>query len=160
MPEVIVIAALDDHRAIGRHGDIPWRIAEDWKRFKNLTMGYPIIMGRLTFESLPSTLTGRKIIVVSRRSEYQPAGADVASSVRQAIDLAITKYEPTQIFIGGGSSIYKEALPFSDMLMLTHVHGDFDGDTFFPEYKEFDRIVSREQGSDPKHSFEYVNLRR
>jgi len=135
MPEIIIIAAMAENRVIGRSNAIPWSIKEDMQRFKQLTSGWPCIMGRKTWESLPKKpLPGRLNIIVSksmsRDSSSAPPGVKICESLSSAIDDCVS-YE--KIFICGGENIYKEAMSVADKIELTLVHGNYEGDTFFPE---------------------------
>lgn len=146
-PEVVIIAALaENDRLIGNGLDLPWKIPADLKRFKALTFGHPVIMGRRTFESLlfqfGGPLKGRDNVVLTRQSaDFDDASVHVHHSLEDAI--AAFAHSPL-VFIGGGACVYKDALPFADRLELTLVEGDFKGDAFFPPYEhllgiEFDR---------------------
>lgn len=135
MPTISIIAALTQDRAIGRHGDLIHHISADLRRFKTLTMGHPIIMGRKTFESLPKgALPGRRNMVVSRRGNACNApGAEVFTSLEEAI----TALAPDdEAFIIGGGQIYASAIGMADRLLLTEIDEapPADADTFFPEY--------------------------
>src|SRR5690349_5756939 len=129
MPKLSLIVAMTPNRVIGRDGTLPWRLSADLQRFKRITMGHPIIMGRKTFESIGRVLPGRTTIVVSRRKDYSPTGALLAESLPAAIDLAGTSDEA---FIVGGSEIYRAALPLVQRLYITMVQADIQGDTYFP----------------------------
>lgn len=126
----LAIVALNSDRVIGRRGDLPWHLSEDLKRFKTLTMGHPVIMGRKTWESLPKRpLPGRQNIVVSRNPEFVAEGAETATSIEEALQLC----NDSEPFIIGGGSIYTAALPLCSQLMVTEVDMKIDdADTFFP----------------------------
>lgn len=131
MTDIEIIVAMGQDRAIGRRGDLAFHICEDLRRFKELTMGHPIVMGRKTFESLPKgALPGRRNIVVSRNPEYSAPGAEVFGSLREAIEACAGA---PKVFIIGGGQIYRQALPDADVIHLTLVDADTpDADTFFP----------------------------
>lgn len=131
-PRVNIIVAVAPDLAIGRKGDLLFHVSADLKRFKSLTMGYPIVMGRKTFESLPKgALPGRRNIVISRNQAYTAAGAEVATSLDQAIAMCAGAEE---IFIIGGAQIYNEAMPKADRLLLTRFDRTLpDADCRFPE---------------------------
>ncbi len=137
-PIVIVAGMAHKTRAIGMKNGLLWHVPEDMKRFKRLTLGHPVIMGRKTFESileiLGKPLPGRTNIVVTRDTSYQPDGAKVAHSLEEAIDIANSE-DPTEIHIGGGSEIYRQALPLVSRLNITWFFDDKEGDTFFPEFE-------------------------
>lgn len=145
-PIVIVAGMANKTRAIGMKNGLLWHVPEDMKRFKRLTLGHPVIMGRKTFESileiLGKPLPGRTNIVVTRDTSYQPDGAKVAYSLEEALDIANAE-NPTEIHIGGGSEIYRQALPLVSRLHITWFFDDKEGDTFFPEF-ENDFIVTTE----------------
>jgi dihydrofolate reductase len=127
-----IIVAMSENRAIGLEGDLPWHLSPDLKRFKKLTMGHHLIMGRRTFESLRVPLPGRHIIVLTRRPGYQAEAGQVAASLEKALELAAAAGEE-EVFIGGGAEVYARALPLADRIYLTLLHARIAGDTFFPE---------------------------
>ncbi|MDE5913620.1 MAG: dihydrofolate reductase [Muribaculaceae bacterium] len=133
-----IIAAIDRHGAIGRNGDLLFHISADLRRFKQLTMGCPIIMGRKTFESFPKgPLPGRRNIVVTRNAEYSRPGIETASSLEQALALAA---DAPDVYIIGGGEIYRQAPPLATRLDLTDIDATVtDADTFFPPIP-FDRF--------------------
>ncbi|MEK6248518.1 MAG: dihydrofolate reductase [Planctomycetales bacterium] len=125
-----IIVAMDRNRVIGRDGGLPWHISADLKRFKQLTMGQPIIMGRKTYDSIGRPLPGRRSIVISRNRGYAAEGVEVVRNLDEALRLAESAEE---VFVIGGSSIYELALSLTDRLCITQVAAEVDGDTFFPE---------------------------
>jgi dihydrofolate reductase len=134
MTEIIVIAAIAQNGVIGRSNGIPWRLSDDFARFKRLTMGHPCIMGSLTFESLPAKsrpLPGRENIVLTRNTNYHPKGTTVFHTFAAAID-HVRRQRVDQAFIAGGAEIYRLGLVIADRLELTRLHHDFSGDRFFP----------------------------
>ena len=130
-PRIYLVAAVASNGIIGAKGELPWRLPEDLKHFKRLTMGHPVIMGRRTWESLKGPLPGRENIVVTRNRGYEAPGAAVASSLEGA--LALCADEPV-IFVIGGSTLFEESLPIAAGLVMTEIHKDFEGDTWFPQY--------------------------
>jgi dihydrofolate reductase len=130
-PRVYLVAAVASNGIIGANGQLPWRLPEDLKHFKRLTMGHPIVMGRKTWESLKGPLPGRDNIVVSSRPGYEAPGAAVASSLEAA--LALCFGEPV-VFVIGGARLFAESLPIAAGLVMTEIHRDFAGDTCFPDY--------------------------
>ena len=128
--EITMIVAAAANHTIGKDNQLLWHISEDLKRFKQLTSGHAIIMGRKTFESLPKALPNRTNIVITRKKDYSAPGAHVCHSLEEALEMASTDPQP---FIIGGGEIYKQALPFTDTIELTRVHKAFEGDAFFPE---------------------------
>ena len=129
---VSIIAAVADNGVIGWDGGLPWHLPADLKRFKKLTTGHHMVMGRRTWDSIGRRpLPGRPTIVVSRDPAFVAEGARVARSVEEALELAAGADE---VFIAGGQAIYREALPVADRVYLTRVHARFEGDTFFPAF--------------------------
>jgi len=141
---VYLVAAVAANGVIGAGGKLPWRLPEDLKHFKALTLGHPVIMGRKTWESLGKPLPGRENIVVTRAAGYDAPGASVASSLDAA--LALCAGEPT-VFVIGGGELYAEALPVADGLVLTEIQRDYAGDARFPPY---DRAAWRETQRKPQ----------
>ncbi len=127
---ISLIAAVSENGVIGRDNQLPWRLSSDLQRFKVLTMGHHLIVGRKTFLSIGQPLPGRHMIVLTRDAAYRPSGVQVAGSLPEALDL-ISGDE--KAFIGGGSELFKEALEQVDRLYLTIVHAVVKGDSFFPE---------------------------
>jgi len=161
-PIISAIAAIGArNRALGRGNDLIWKIPEDMERFKKLTTGHPVIMGRKTYESIGRPLPNRTNIVVTRDTGYVAAGCVIAHSVDEALEKA-RAVEQKEIFIIGGSYIFNEALPHTNRLYLTLVDSDEEGDVYFPEYeKEFTHELEREdhQTSDGLH-YTYLTLER
>jgi len=135
---VALVAALTRNRVIGRAGALPWRLREDLRRFKALTRGHSIVMGRKTWETLDAPLPDRHHILITRQAGYAAPGADVVHDLDAA--LAAARSDP--VFILGGGEIYRLALPRADRMHLTHIDAELEGDAFFPEFDESDwRIV-------------------
>lgn len=130
---VTLIAALAKNRAIGINNTLPWRLPEDLKHFKALTLGHPIIMGRKTWDSIGRPLPGRTNIVISRSTDYAPAGALLATSLDAALRLALDS-GAAEAFVIGGADIYRQSMPFADCLQLTEIDHEFAADTFFPSF--------------------------
>lgn len=126
-----IIVAVAENGVIGRGGTLPWHISADLKRFKQLTMGHTIIMGRRTWDSLGRALPGRRSIVVSRNPQFRAVGAEVALSLDAALALSAGD---TEAFVIGGASLYEEALAKADRLYITRVEAAVDGDTHFPTF--------------------------
>jgi dihydrofolate reductase len=138
---VSLIAAMAKNRAIGLGNGLPWHLPPDLRRFKALTTGHTLIMGRKTFETLRGPLPWRTTIVVTRREDYAPPGVLVARSIGEALSLA----EGDEVFVAGGEDIFRQTLDRADRLYLTRIDQDFSGDTFFPEFDESAwRLVERE----------------
>lgn len=129
--ELTIIVAAGENDAIGKDNQLIWHLSDDLKRFKSLTNGHHIIMGRKTFESFPKPLPNRTHIVISRQENYKvPDGVIVVNSLEDAIDAARNDKQP---FVIGGGEIYKQAMPLADKIELTRVHHSFEADTFFPK---------------------------
>lgn len=140
---VSIVAALARNRAIGRDNTMPWRLPEDLKRFKRLTMGHTVIMGRKTFESIGSPLPGRSNIVITRSRDWSPSGCVVVHSLEAALTASA---ESREAFVIGGAQIYALAMPYTQHLYMTEIERDFEGDTFFPEIdRSYWCEVSRER---------------
>lgn len=127
---ISLIVAVSENGVIGRDNQLPWRLSSDLRRFKALTMGHHLVVGRKTFLSIGRPLPGRHMIVLSRDAAYFPSGVQVARSLPEALDLVSGDDEA---FIGGGSELFREALEHVDRLYLTIVHADVEGDSFFPD---------------------------
>ena len=155
---VSIIVAVSDNNVIGRDNRIPWRQSTDLKRLKKLTMGHHFLMGRKTYESLDAPLPGRSIIVITHNAEYRPDGVLTAPSLERAIEMARIDDE---VFIGGGSQIFEQALHRADRMYLTRVHAEVEGDTFFPEFDdvtEWKLIDSEHCEADEKNQYPYSFL--
>jgi len=126
---VSIIAAMSRNRIIGAGGTLPWNIPADMRRFRELTLGHAVIMGRKTFESIGHPLHGRKNIIISRQSGYSSAGTLVAGSLSEALQLA---KGDSEIFICGGAEVYAQAFPFAERIYLTHIDLVIEGDAQFP----------------------------
>lgn len=159
--DISIIVAVAENNVIGDNNQLIWHIPDDLKRFKALTMGHHIIMGRKTWESIGRPLPGRKSIVVTRNTSFKVEGAQVAHSLRDAINLAANDNE---VFIIGGGELYSQALPLANKLYLTKVHREFKGDVTFPNLDEIEwREISSEKGKPTDNDgleYTFVNLER
>lgn len=142
-----LIVAMAENSTIGRNNELPWRLSEDLKYFKSVTMGKPIVMGRKTFDSIGKPLPGRLNIVVTRNADWQNPGVRVASSLEQAVAIAVEEnLQGQEVMVIGGEEIYRTALEQADRLYITRVQAKVEGDAFFPEYNESEwQEVSRKQ---------------
>ncbi|HVY73141.1 MAG TPA: dihydrofolate reductase [Candidatus Paceibacterota bacterium] len=161
---VAITVAIGRDREIGLNGKLLWHIPDDLKRFKNLTLGHPVIMGRKTFESilniLGKPLPGRTNIVITRDQNWSYEGVLVFHSLEEALAKA-HELEQEEIHIGGGSDLYKQALPFVDRLYLTLVDDTKEADTYFPEYEqEFTKKISEEVREQGGLKYTWVTLER
>ena len=153
MKQLAMIVAASSNGVIGVGGDLPWHLSADLKRFKKLTMGHHIIMGRKTFDSIGRLLPGRTTVIVTRQTDYKFEGAKVVNSISQATEIARDDECP---FVIGGAQIYTLAMPHVTKLFLTRVHADISGDTFLPEIQWTDwRLESTQSGVDEKHEVKY-----
>lgn len=158
--DIRAIVAMNRERVIGKEGDLPWRLPEDLRHFKELTMGHPVVMGRRTWESLPKRpLPGRRNIVVSRNDDYHAEGAEVFGSLEEALEAC--REVP---YIIGGSQIYRAALPVVSSVSLTLVDYPVDGaDAFFPDLPEDEwRVTGKTEEMESKSGIRYrfVNIAR
>lgn len=159
-PEISIIAAISGKNlAIGKDNKLLWRIPEDLKRFKELTTGHLVIMGRRTFESIGGPLPNRINIVVTVDKTFEVSGCVICHSIEEAIEIAKEK-EQDKIFIIGGGKVYEETIGLVDRLFLTIVEGEFEGDTFFPDYSGFTKIVSEKSGESGGYKFRFLELVR
>ncbi|MFN0728019.1 dihydrofolate reductase [Polaribacter gochangensis] len=156
MSTITIIAAIANNNALGKNNDLIWHLPADLKRFKKVTTGHHILMGRNTFESIGKPLPNRTTVIITRNKKYKAEGCIVVDSIEKAIDVA---KEDEHVFIIGGAQIYKQAIASNlvDQLDITQVHHSFDADVFFPEidadiWQEF----SREDFSpDEKNKYKY-----
>jgi dihydrofolate reductase len=152
---IVMIAAVAENNALGKNNELVWHLPNDFKRFKELTSGHYIIMGRKTFESFPKPLPNRTHIVITRQQNYKPEGCIVVNSIENAIKACP---ENETIYIIGGGEIYNQALAFSDTIEITKVHGEFEADAFFPEIKagEWELVQSDFNAKDERHLYDYT----
>lgn len=157
--KISLIVAMSSNRVIGLDNQMPWHLSADLKKFKAVTMGFPIIMGRKTFEAIGKPLPGRMNIIISRNADYQQAGCEVFGSLELAIEHACRQSE--HAFVIGGATLYDAALPFADELYLTEIHQNFAGDTFFPELNsaEWQEVAREDIADDPLVEFTYSFLK-
>ena len=150
---VILIAAVGSNGVIGRDNDLPWRIGEDLRHFKELTLGQTLVMGRKTYDSIGRPLPGRRTVVVTRQPDWAVDGVEVAHSLQAALELADGK----DVYVAGGGEIYRQALPHADRLELTEVDQSPEGDVTFPV---FDRSVWQVTARNPHDGFTFVSYHR
>ncbi len=158
-----IIAALGRNHAIGYQNTLPWRLPADLQRFKQLTMGHHILMGRKTFESIGRPLPGRTSIIITRQPDYQAEGCWIVHSLEAALALAQARGEQ-EAFVIGGADIYAQALPLADRMYLTWVEAEPEADAFFPAFDEVGWETSDEVefAADEKHPYamRFVTLKR
>ena len=152
---IIMIAAVAENNALGKNNDLLWHLPNDFKRFKEVTSGHPIIMGRKTFESFPKPLPNRTHIIITRQKNFVKEGCIVVDTIEKAIE-ACSKEE--DIYIIGGGEIYKQSMHLADQLDITRVHESFEADVFFPEIDLNIWELTNEtfQLKDDKHLFDYT----
>lgn len=155
---ICLIAALAANRVIGRNNALPWHLPADLKRFKALTMGHPVVMGRKTYESIGRPLPGRRNLVLTRDRSYSVPGCEVVHSLDEAIAASGGAGE---IFVIGGAELYRESLPRAHRLEFTEIHAEFEGDAIFPLFAQDQwRVVAREShGAEPGAPFSYDFVR-
>lgn len=151
---ITIIAAAGSNNELGKDNDLVWHLPDDFKRFKKLTTGHHIIMGRKTFQSFPKPLPNRVHIVITRNTDYHPEGAIIVHSMTEALELA---KDDDQAFIIGGGEIYKLGMKIADKIELTRVNSSFEADTFFPEISSENwKLISEEfHLKDEKHKFNF-----
>jgi dihydrofolate reductase len=159
---ISIVAAVARGGVIGREGSIPWHIPEDARRFREVTMGHPVVMGRRTWDSLPDRfrpLPGRRNVVVTRNPGWRAEGAERAGSFEEALQLAAGV---AQVFVIGGSELYAQALPLADELLLTEIDASYDGDAFFPPWQHqlFEQVDRDERVSEDGVAFAFARYAR
>lgn len=154
---VSLIAAIDERGGIGLDGDLPWHLSSDLKRFKILTMGHHLIMGRKTYESIGRPLPGRRMIVVTRNPDYLAEGCFVVHSIEEAVEVARQNGE-NEAFVIGGGDIFQQMLPTAERIYLTSVHACTEADVFFPDLKPDEWLVKASNfvQAGPKDDFDHT----
>ncbi len=158
-PILVMIAAAGENNALGRDNDLIWHLPDDFKRFKRITTGHTIIMGRKTFESFPKPLPNRFHIIITRNREYQVNHPEckVVHDLEEALNMVS---EEDRAFIIGGGEIYKQALPHTDRIELTRVHANFEADTFFPDIDpdQWELLEESYHPKDERHKYPFTYL--
>ena len=160
---VSLIAALSSNRVIGIDNQLPWRLPADLRRFKRLTWGHHLVIGRKTFESIGRALPGRRMVVLTRQRDYSRPGIQTASSIEQALALVVGDEE---VFVGGGEQVYQVSLPLAQRLYLTRIHRRFTGDAHFPTFRREDWKIVEEHRHEPTprnplpYTFQVLERRR
>lgn len=160
-PKISLIAAIaSGNRALGKDNKLIYKIPEDMQRFKQLTTGHAVIMGRKTFESIGRPLPNRlNIVVTTHPEDLKEKGVFTAGNIKEALDLAEEK-EKREIFIIGGGKIFEEAIWRADKLYLTIVYDNPDADTYFPDYSQFRTVVFEKEGQSGNLKYKFVDLER
>jgi dihydrofolate reductase len=166
-PVIALVVAIGENGAIGRGGELPWRLSSDMRYFRKVTMGKPVIMGRRTFKSLPRVLDGRLNVVLTRDRGFVAPDAIMAHSLKEGLSAARASAERTgadEIMVIGGEDVFREVLPQAHRIYLTEVHASPEADTWFPDFDKREwREVSREKheaGPRDEHAFSFVVLER
>lgn len=161
MTRIALIAAMAENRVIGRENRLPWRLPADLRRFKSVTMGKPVIMGRKTYESIGKPLPGRSNIVVTRDPDYRAPGCQVVHSLGQALEAGAGHAE---VMVIGGAELYREALGRAERMYLTLIRAEVEGDTLFPdiEPQQWRELERESHCADEKNQYDYdfVTLQR
>ncbi|MDJ0792818.1 MAG: type 3 dihydrofolate reductase [Woeseiaceae bacterium] len=156
----LIVAASTNH-VIGLQGELPWRLSDDLRRFKEVTIGKPIIMGRKTWDSIGRPLPGRQNIVITRQQGFTAEGCDVAGSVDEALSAA---GDAAEVMVIGGSEVYALFLPAADRLYVTRVHADVEGDAYFPSISDSEWRLADEEHHDAdernEHAFSFQRFER
>ncbi len=152
---ITLIAAVAENNALGKDNQLLWHLPDDFKRFKTLTSGHYIIMGRKTFESFPKLLPNRTHVIITRQKDYQPEGCIIVNSLEKAIEACPTN---EAIYIIGGGEIYKQSIAIADKVDVTRVHHTFEADTFFPEIdlNKWQLDFEEFHPKDERHAFDFT----
>lgn len=158
-PRIVLVAAVADNGVIGRDGDIPWRIPEDMKHFKAVTSGSPVVMGRVTYESIGRPLPNRTNIVITRSPGWSAEGVTTVGSVDEALAVAreVARGSASDVMVIGGARVYEAVIGTADVQVITEVHQSPEGDTFYPE---FDRSAWLETRREKHDGYDFVWLER
>jgi dihydrofolate reductase len=156
-----LIVAIDEKNGIGKNNLLPWHLPADLKHFKSITTGHPIIMGRKTFDSIGKALPNRRNIVISRQSKLEIPGAEVCSSLSDAVKLCADEKD---VFVIGGAQIFEQAISIADILYLTIIHEDFNADVFFPEIRLSEWIEEEKYMYEPDeknlYSYSFIKYKK
>jgi len=157
--KISMICAIAENRAIGKDNQLLWHIPEDFRHFKEITDGHAIIMGQKTFESIGKPLPDRTSIVITNDQNFKADGCSICYSIGESLEKA-KRVEKEEIFIIGGGSIYQQFIDKADKLYLTIVAGEYEADTFFPDYSEFKKIREMGSGEYKNYKFKFLELER
>jgi dihydrofolate reductase len=156
-----IVAAMTENRVIGRDNALPWHLRDDLRRFKAITMGHTVVMGRKTWDSVGKPLPGRTTVVLSRDAGFRPAGVSVVQTMNEALELA---GHDDEIFIVGGGEVFRQIIAVADRIYLTIIHAQLEGDAFFPTFDENEwRIIEDEEHPADQwndHPFRFVTYDR
>ncbi len=155
--KISIIAAIGPNRELGRNNKLLWHIGEDLKRFKKLTQGHAVIMGRKTYESIGKPLPNRTNIIITHDDKFSAHNCIVVHSIKEAIKIG-KDLSPEEIFFIGGGEVYRQALPYAQKLYLTVVEGRYEADTFFPPYPTFTQVVYQKSGESEGYQYKWMEL--
>lgn len=152
---ISLIWAMSENRVIGKDNQLPWHLPGDLQFFKKTTLGHPVVMGRKTWLSLGKPLPGRENIVITRNTDFSPEKATVLNTIEQLITYSQEKHQ--EVFVIGGAQIYEATLPYADKLYITKIHGEFEGDTTFPDFdlSDWKRVSVEKRNKDEKNAYDY-----
>jgi len=152
---ITIIAAAAENNALGKDNQLIWHLPTDFKRFKEITTGHYIVMGRKTFESFPKQLPNRTHIIITRQKNYKAEGCIIVDSIEKAIENCPKSEE---LFIIGGAEIYKQYIDFADKIELTRIHASFEADAYFPKFNEnnWKLVFEEKHYKDEKHNYDYT----
>lgn len=152
---ITLIAAIGENNALGKDNQLLWHLPDDFKRFKTITSGHYIVMGRKTFESFPKPLPNRTHVIITRQKNFTPKDCIVVHSLKEAFEICPKNEE---IFIIGGGEIYAQSIDFADKIDITRVHKSFDADTFFPniDLNQWEKTYEDFHPKDDKHLFDFT----
>ena len=154
-----IVAVAKKDRAIGFKNKLLWHIPEDMKHFREVTKGHTVIMGQVTYESIGRPLPNRLNVVLTLDDDFKADGITIARSIKDGINIA-KENDKEEIFIIGGASIYKQTIDIIDRLYVTEVEGDYEADTFFPDYSQFTKVISDTESSDEKYKYKFRVLEK
>lgn len=157
---IALIVAFTKNRVIGKDGVIPWNIKNEKQRFKKLTTGNVVIMGRKTYEEIGFPLPNRKTIIVSSTKNFDEQGCHTVGSLSEAIEYCKENYSDKEIYISGGAGLYTEAIPLVDKMYITEIDAIIEGDTYFPEFNEDDFIEETDSSFSEELPYTYLTYTR
>ncbi len=158
--KISLIAAMSENRVIGKENKLPWHISADLKRFKSLTSGHPIIMGRKTYDSIGRPLPNRTNIVVTRDKDLKIEGVTVVHSLDEAVQFAKIQPGGKEMFIIGGAQIFQEGIKLAHKLYLTIIHKTIEGDVYFPDFPDFKNTVLKEDRIEEDYQYSFIDLEK
>ena len=156
-PKISIICAIGENRAIGKDNQLLWHIKEDFKHFKETTLGHVIVMGQKTYESIGKPLPNRTTIVITNSPDFKEDGVIIARTFDEGFEKA-REIEKEEVFICGGGSVYSQTIGMADKLYLTVVKENFEADTFFPDYSDFKNVINKRESNDENFKFTFLEL--